>query len=655
MSEVKKGKTVIEVIIDEIRNGMLLRKPIVYLKTANLEIVRRVLNSDQIVVRMMNEGVDTMVPFATVPKSIWHGVLVDERIKNIKCYSLSDLAANSTLILGTGTNDSELYGRFKFANANNTDKSTKYLLPSILAISVHKPIRETENMNSSCLDKLFPFIDRYTQETDDSSAIRSSLVILYGDEVEIPSWMSPYCYIVEEPYPERTEIETLIQQKLNMFHVDGIEQGVITTYATSFLGNTLSEVEDTVEYLLNLPNNAVTNRPIIEDTVIVQEILAKLREQNVKRLGLLELVKPEEKNLGGMERFKKWLDLNKESILESDRIYRETGAARQKGILMCGIPGCGKSAAVNILARELKKPVLKMDIGKLMGSYVGDSEHNIHRALRLAEAMSPCILYIDEIEKGFSGSNGDDSSGVTRRMFGILLTWMQECKKPVYIFATANSLNGLPKEFFRSGRFDSLFALYMPTYKECIDIFKECMKTAEKIINEQNKEKNILFMKECYDEENLGIVMSHLVSEKDSAKQHRFVTGADVTKLVNIALRNFSNRNDAINHVDWIQTLKNAADGTIVYGDGEENLVSIAACYVQMMRLGFTPTSHAEDTLFEPKAYHVEYSEGKPLPKLDEKEKILNDYDNSLYSTIQEKILMLAARLEENAIHRLID
>lgn len=646
----KSGKTVIQSIIDEIRNGMLLRKPIVYLKTANLEIVRRVLNSDQIVVRMMNEGADTTVPFAS--KSMYHGALVDNRIKNIKCYSLSDLD-NSTLILEGGSDDNELYGRFKFANSDKTDRSTTYLQPSILALSVHKPMCEIENKNSSYFEKLFAFIDRYTQETDDSNAIRSSLVLLYGDEVEMPSWISPYCYIVEEPYPEREEIEAIIQRKLDAFRVTGLERKVITAYATGFLGNTVSEVEDTVEYLLNLPDDSL-HRPIIENEKAVQTKLAELREQNVKRIGLLELMKTDgEEKLGGMGRFRDWLDNNKKSILESDRLYREKGADRQKGILMCGIPGCGKSAAVNILARELNKPVLKMDIGKLMGSYVGDSEHNIHKALRLAEAMSPCILYIDEIEKGFSGSNGNDSSGVTKRMFGILLTWMQECKKPVYIFATANSLSGLPKEFFRSGRFDSLFALYMPTYKECIDIFRKRMEKAEAIIKEQNDEKRELFLPKCYDEESLGKIMDYLVGRKDPAKQHRFVTGADITKLVNIALRNSSD--GVINEENWVKSLKEAADHTTVYGDGEENLVSIAACYVQMMRLGFTPTSDDDDTLFEPGAYHVEYAEDKPRPTLDEKKDIHNAYDETLYRVIREKILMLAARLEENAIYKLID
>ena len=264
-----------------------------------------------------------------------------------------------------------------------------------------------------------------------------------------------YCYIVQEPYPDREEIAEVIRKKVSQSEEIFLKEDVIESYVSGFLGNTLIQVENTVDYLLNLPDDMLTGRPTIENKGEVQRVLATLKEQNVKRVGLLELQKADkEENLGGMAAFHRWMEKNKISILQSDDIFRKTGAVGHKGILMCGIPGCGKSAAVNLLAKELELPVLKMDIGRLMGGIVGESEHNMHLALRLAEAMAPCILYIDEIEKGFSGSDGkgEDTSGVTKRMFGILLSWMQDCTKPVYMFATANSLAGIPKEFFRSGR-----------------------------------------------------------------------------------------------------------------------------------------------------------------------------------------------------------
>ena len=149
------------------------------------------------------------------------------------------------------------------------------------------------------------------------------------------------------------------------------------------------------------------------------------------------------------------------------------GLQAPKGILLCGIPGCGKSLAAKLTAQTLDLPLLQMDMGNLMGGIQGQSEENMRKALGFAEAMAPCVLWIDELEKGFSGakSSGNSDGGTFKRMFGTLLNWMQENMKPCFIFATANDIGGLPKELFRSGRFDELFAVYLPTAQECADIF----------------------------------------------------------------------------------------------------------------------------------------------------------------------------------------
>lgn len=632
----KEKEFVINKIISQIRNGMLLHKPVIYLQTSEPEIVRRVINSDEVVVRMVKQQ-EVVMPFARVFGA-------GERregyaVNNTKVINIEHGGSEKLSTCGKKEEAPDDYGRFKF------NEKEKYLLPSLLAIHIRQ--------SRLPFEELFRFVDRYMQETDDSCAIRSSLVLLYGDETEFPSWLAEYCYIVQEPYPDREEIAAVIRKKVSQSGGILLKDEMIESYVSGFLGNTLVQVENTVDYLLNLPGDALTGRSAVENRVEVQKVLAALKEQNVKRVGLLELQKVDkEENLGGMAAFHRWLDKNKKNILQSDEIFRRTGATSQKGILMCGIPGCGKSAAVNLLAKELGLPVLKMDIGRLMGGIVGESEHNMHLALRLAEAMAPCILYIDEIEKGFSGSGGkgEDTSGVTKRMFGILLSWMQDCAKPVYMFATANSLAGIPKEFFRSGRFDSHFALYMPTREECIDIFKKRMEKAEKTVLAYDKNSE-LFMKLCYDDEKLGLVTDHLLYKENEQRKGRFLTGADITKLVNMALRKFGARKGAISHTEWIQALKKAADETTVYGDGEENLNSIAVCYLQMMRLGFKPTS--DRGLFKPKDYSVSYEKGKVVPSVAENETVKTDYDRALYDTIRKKMLFLAAQLEEHAIMEL--
>ena len=642
-------KFVIDLVIEQMRNGMILRKPIIYLQTTELEIVRRVLNSDQVVMRMARYAADTMVPFVEEyadGSSGYHDALVDHRIINMDCCTCEEL---SKKIHGSCEDDG-CYGRFVLKEDRKI--SMNYPLPSLLAVHIRKNAMPYNDV--SVFDALYPFIDRYLQEGDDSGAIRSSVVLLYGEQMELPAWLMPYCYIVEEPYPEREEIAAIIRKKVEQSSCGKLPEDSIESYVSGFLGNTLVQVEDTMNYLLNLPDDPFTKSPTIKNESKVQKVLATLKEQNVKRVGLLEMQRIDEKEeLGGMEVFRQWLDNSKQSISRTDYIFRRTGAAGHKGVLMCGIPGCGKSAAVNLLAKELRLPVLKMDIGRLMGGIVGESEHNMHLALRLAEAMAPCILYIDEIEKGFGEGNGksEDGSGVTKRMFGILLSWMQDCTKPVYIFATANSLSGIPKEFFRSGRFDSHFALYMPTHAECIDIFKKRMEKAANTVLEYDKNGE-LFRPQCYDDYNLSLVISHLLFKENEQERGRFITGADITKLVNMALRRFADRKAAINHVEWIAALKNAVDETTVYGDGNENLDSIAVCYLRMMRLGFKPTSN--DCLFLPEDYSVVYEEKEIKPSVKEKKDFETEYDRVLYQVIREKMIFLASKVEENAVSDLV-
>lgn len=652
----KETESVLDQMIHQIRNGMLLRKPIVYLHTSELELVRRILNSDQVVVRMTrypmerNQNQNRFVPFSKVypnHSSGCHGILIDDNVINIKACSLKELSARiRTLGIRSGE-DNDHYGRFTFPNSK-----TSYPLPSLLAVHVQKNILPYSDL--SAFDALFPFLDRYQQETEENSAIRSSLVLLYGEPIELPSWLTNECYIVEEPYPDRKEITSILQKKMFTSGLDFVPEEVFASYVAGFLGTPLIQVEHTVDYLLSLPPDPFTKRPQIENQANVRHVLATLKEQKVKQVRLLELQKSDPNvRLGGMKRFYDWLEHNKESILQTDWMTRRTGAVGHKGILMCGIPGCGKSAAVNLLAKELELPVLKMDIGRLMGGIVGESEHNMHQALRLAEAMAPCILYIDEIEKGFNGSgrSREDTNGVTKRMFGILLSWMQDCTKPVYLFATANHLSGIPKEFFRSGRFDSHFALYLPTYEECIEIFQKRMEQAEHTVLEYHKTEE-LFRKPCFEPETLGLVLHHLLYEKKGEKKGRFLTGADITKLVNMALREFAQRKSAICHTEWITALKRAVDTTTVYGDGDENLNSIAICYLRMMRLGFQPT--CEDALFQPSDYSVRYEQEKITPVLSERKTFRTEYDQVLYQTIREKMLFFAARLEENAITELM-
>ena len=173
--------------------------------------------------------------------------------------------------------------------------------------------------------------------------------------------------------------------------------------------------------------------------------------------------------VGGLENLKKWLTLRSKAF---ELKAKEFGLPEPKGILLLGVPGCGKSLTAKCIASEWKQPLLKLDIGKVFQAEVGSSENNIRQALSTAEAIAPCVLWIDEIEKGLSTAGGERDGGTNSRVFSTILTWMQERKKPVFVVATANKIESLAPELLRKGRFDEIFFIDLPTPEERYNIFR---------------------------------------------------------------------------------------------------------------------------------------------------------------------------------------
>ena len=174
---------------------------------------------------------------------------------------------------------------------------------------------------------------------------------------------------------------------------------------------------------------------------------------------------------GGLENLKEWLD-EKKKLLAPDKKEQmmARGIKPPRGILIVGVPGCGKSLSAKAIAAKWQMPLYLLDFATVQGRYVGQSEQQLKEALETAEYVSPCILWIDEIEKGLSGASGD--SGVTNRMIGQFLFWLQECKKEVFVVATANDINNLPAELLRKGRFDEMFFVDLPSEVERAEIIK---------------------------------------------------------------------------------------------------------------------------------------------------------------------------------------
>lgn len=191
------------------------------------------------------------------------------------------------------------------------------------------------------------------------------------------------------------------------------------------------------------------------------------------RGGVLEMVdvSQEDASIGGMANLLGYLS-HVSRILANAEQARRCGVDMPRGILIAGMPGCGKSLAAKCAAKTFGVPLMRLDAGRLMGKYVGESERNLREALAVAEATAPCVLWIDEIEKAFAGVGKDSDGGVATRLFGHFLTWMNEQKSSVYTIATANDITGLPPELMRRGRFDELFAVDLPETGECRKILE---------------------------------------------------------------------------------------------------------------------------------------------------------------------------------------
>jgi SpoVK/Ycf46/Vps4 family AAA+-type ATPase len=195
------------------------------------------------------------------------------------------------------------------------------------------------------------------------------------------------------------------------------------------------------------------------------------KRQTIRKSGLLEFISPSSNpsDIVGLESLKAWLDKRNGAWLQD---AKEWSVPAPKGVLITGVPGCGKSLTATSMANMWGLPLLRMDVGRVFSGLVGSSEQNMRGALKLAEGVAPAVLWIDEIEKGFGSASGGGDSGTSQRVFGTFLTWMQEKKSPVFVIATANKIDGLPPEFLRKGRFDEIFFVDLPTLSERKPIWK---------------------------------------------------------------------------------------------------------------------------------------------------------------------------------------
>lgn len=271
-----------------------------------------------------------------------------------------------------------------------------------------------------------------------------------------------------------------------------------------------------VEQILK-PVEDITNRSL-------HDFISDEKKRLVQNSGLLQVIdidnEKQKDRVGNINNLRKFLDTQKKIINNIERYNPQM--RKPKGILLVGAPGCGKSEAAKSVAAILEKPLLRLDIGALMGQYVGVSEHNLIEAIRIAEAAAPCVLWIDEIEKAFAGfSNNDTGNDITvMRMVGYFLTWMQERKSLVYLVATANRLDDLRPELLRKGRWDKIMYLSYPDKIGIVDIFNRCLSKYHLKLDVSTSIKN----DGRYEDKSFELLVSMIYNQE--------MSGADIDSIV---------------------------------------------------------------------------------------------------------------------------
>ncbi len=302
--------------------------------------------------------------------------------------------------------------------------------------------------NSLAVARLQQLLNRIQRHHQGKAA-----VVLVSESLQLPSEIEAQISILPLPLPSGPEIDALITRQ-GIALDEALRPRLISTCSG------LSELE--ICQVLALATQAHTT---IDEQAL--RLILREKEQIIAKGGVLKMVKVEADiaGVGGLENLKDTLR-SRARIIQNLERAKAFGIIPPKGILIAGMPGCGKSLTAKVAASLFGLPLLRLDIGSLLGKYVGESEHNMRRALHLAETVSPCILWIDELEKAFVGMGGNNASEVTARLLGYFLTWMQEKTGTVYVIATANDITALPPELLRKGRFDDIFYVGFPSSSE---------------------------------------------------------------------------------------------------------------------------------------------------------------------------------------------
>jgi ATP-dependent 26S proteasome regulatory subunit len=330
--------------------------------------------------------------------------------------------------------------------------TTRHKEPAIFIFKDLHPFKDSAAVTRWLRDAIASF--QGTQKT----------IVLMSPVQQVPIELEKEVVVIDFALPDLAALDRVLTYQLDSTRQNRISNEGREKLLKASLGLTKDEAE-------KVYRKAYVKRGKITEAEV--DVILSEKKQLIRRNGILEFIEEDETidSVGGLDELKGWLVQRSGAFTERARTY---GLPQPKGMLILGVPGCGKSLIAKTTSRLWGLPLLRLDMGRVYdGSMVGRSEANLRGALKTAESISPAILFIDELDKAFAGTagSGDSDGGTSSRIFGSFLTWMQEKTSPIFVMATANRVERLPGEFLRKGRFDEIFFVDLPTQSEREAVF----------------------------------------------------------------------------------------------------------------------------------------------------------------------------------------
>jgi SpoVK/Ycf46/Vps4 family AAA+-type ATPase len=595
-----KEKSQIEKVIEACKVAIQANIPVIYLVTEEIELVEEIVNTGGFVPLLHKKpdgNNDKQNPYYTQDE--WEEVTQKDPSRKLNKADNTQIDFTTNIFTGKFT---------------------------ILPASDVPQIRVIMNSHLTCDAKS---ISKYIRDyimAQRGDAIRKMVLILVSPILQIPQGLESYIEVITVDYLEDWEIKSLVMDYISKDLADLNEplpdKDYLNKIIVAMRGLGKRKIRELLSRIRIEIDGIVKNRRDDRSPKSVAlKIIETEKKQMLEKSGFLKNVDLGEKTAEGLDYLKKWIDDCKKILDNSKIVKDEWNIDAPKGILISGIPGTGKSLMAKETARRLQLPLIQFNISTLLNKYMGQTDANMRRALKMVEAMAPCVLWIDEIEKEFSGvqGRGEADGGTSNRIFGTFLTWMQEKKASCFVFATSNKIRYLPSEFFRNGRFDKKYFSFMPMQNECIQIFKGILGNQKGLIDP-----------DIISDDFLKDILDYCVSDN----KKKFLTGADINSIIDEAKKftyfNNSSSTEKIKYrkEEFKEFLKLAINDSRPHG--ETDLGNIAECFTNLYENKFAPVSKENIIEFD----WFDSEKGIEHVRKD----LTCEYDIQLFNTIKNRI-----------------